>query len=187
MSYLDKIISLDEKLKTQYGDDGKLSKTADRHVTNPGESKAEHRKDATEFVTKHKKRASDVTPQTGKIPGPKPATAKESIVYAMNRWAKHLAEAGRELGGVAKPYEGKKASDIRDPRVRSAAEKQKAKIDKKLGIKTNPDAGQLVQQGQEEKKKKRREGGAAGTPTEPSDIAKADAAESRRKEAGPNP
>ena len=98
MSYLDKIISLDERLKTQYGDDGKLSQTADRRVTNPGESKKQHREDATEFAEKHKKRASDVTPQTGKIPGPKPprpkpATQKEALVYAMNRWATHLAEA----------------------------------------------------------------------------------------------
>lgn len=109
---------------------------------------------------------------------------KESLVYAFNRWATHLAEAGRELGGIAKPYEGKKTSDIKDPRVRSAAEQQKAKVDKKLGVKTNPDAGQLVQQSQEQKKKKRREGGAAGTPTEPSDIAKADAAEDKKKLAG---
>lgn len=108
---------------------------------------------------------------------------KESLVYAFNRWATHLAEAGRELGGIAKPYEGKKTSDIKDPRVRSAAEQQKAKVDKKLGVKTNPDAGQLVQQSQEQKKK-RREGGAAGTPTEPSDIAKADAAEDKKKLAG---
>lgn len=115
--------------------------------------------------------------------GPK-GKLPEALVYAFNRWSEHLAEAGRELGGIAKPYEGKKTSDIKDPRVRSAAEKQKAKVDKKLGVKTNPDAGQLVQQSQEQRRNKRREGGAAGTPTEPRDIAKADAAEDKKKMAG---
>ena len=68
MSYLDKVLSIDEKLETQYGKPGKLSKSADRHTTNPGESKKQHRKDATKFAKENKKMASDVTPQTGKLP-----------------------------------------------------------------------------------------------------------------------
>lgn len=68
MSYLDKVLNINEKLETQYGKPGKLSKSADRHTTNPGESKKQHRKDATKFAKKHKKMASDVTPQTGKLP-----------------------------------------------------------------------------------------------------------------------
>lgn len=180
MSYLDKIASQleeraaakvvnpqDERDRTVTG--GRTGQTTGTKRLMKGGSK-QASASAAERVKTH------TAGPKGKLP--------EAIVYAFNRWATHLAEAGRELGGIAKPYEGKKTSDIKDPRVRSAAEKQKAKVDKKLGVKTNPDAGQLVQQSQEQKRNKRREGGAAGTPTEPRDIAKADAAEDKKKMAG---
>jgi hypothetical protein len=52
MRYLD---ALNEKFDKQYGTK-KDSKSADRHVTNPGESKAQHRADAIKFLSKHRKK-----------------------------------------------------------------------------------------------------------------------------------
>jgi hypothetical protein len=181
MSYLDKImLSLEEgkpAAKVVNPDDDR-----DRVVTGGRTGQTTGTKRLMKGGTK-KASASAADRVKMHTAGPK-GKLPENIAYAFNRWAQHLAEAGRELGGVAKPYEGKKTSDIKDPRVRSAAEQQKAKVDRKLGVKTNPDAGQLVQQSQEQKRDKKRQGGAAGTSTEPKDIAKADAAEDKKKMAG---
>ena len=52
MRYLD---ALNEKFDKQYGTN-KDSRSASRHVTNPGQSKAQHRADAIEFLKKHRKK-----------------------------------------------------------------------------------------------------------------------------------
>ena len=105
MSYLDKVLSIDEKLQTQYGKPGKLSKSADRHTTNPGESKKQHREDATKFAKKHKKMASDVTPQTGKIPDHTEykrigALMAEALGHRVDEIAPLIAGAAK-VGGMA--------------------------------------------------------------------------------------
>lgn len=106
----------------------------------------------------------------------------ESFVYAFNMWSFMLAEAGRKLGPIAQRYEGQKTTDITDRRLRAAAKREKARVEKKLGIKTNPDAGQLVQQHQERRRKKKRK--VLGLPPETPDIARADRAEDKRKMRG---
>lgn len=111
-----------------------------------------------------------------------PSSVAESFVYAFNMWSFMLAEAGRKLGPIAKRYEGQKTSDITDRRLRAAAKREKARVEKKLGIKTNPDAGQLVQQHQERKRKKKRK--ALGLPPETPDIAKADREQDEIKKRG---
>lgn len=114
--------------------------------------------------------------------GPK-GKLPENIAYAFNRWAEHLAEAGRELGPIAKRYEGKRASDVRDPRVKADVSAENKRTSKKLGVKTNIDAGQAIQQ-RKARGAHKSGGPAAGTSTEPKDIAKADAAEDKKKMAG---
>ena len=111
-----------------------------------------------------------------------PSSVAESFVYAFNMWSFMLAEAGRKLGPIAKRYEGQKTTDITDRRLRAAAKREKARVEKKLGIKTNPDAGQLVQQHQERKRKKKRK--VLGLPPETPDIAQADREEDKRKMRG---
>jgi hypothetical protein len=106
----------------------------------------------------------------------------ESFVYAFDMWSLMLAEAGRKLGPIAQRYEGQKTTDITDRRLRAAAKREKARVEKKLGIKTNPDAGQLVQQHQERRRKKKRN--VLGLPPETPDIAKADRAEDKKKMRG---
>lgn len=114
--------------------------------------------------------------------GPK-GKLPEALVYAFNRWAEHLAEAGRELGPIAQRYEGKRASDVKDPRVKRDVEGENRKASKKLGVKVNMDAGQAIQQ-RKAAGRHRSGGPAAGTSTEPKDVAKADAAEDKKKMAG---
>lgn len=113
------------------------------------------------------------------------SSIEDSFVYAYSVWSIMLAEAGRQLGPIAKRYEGQKATDITDRSLRAAAKREKAKIEKKLRIKTNPDAGQLVQQHQERKRRSKRR--ALGLPPETPDIARADREEDKKKRAGDRP
>lgn len=104
------IEGVDEALGTQYGSKGsKLRPTAQRHTTNPGESKASARKDMSQFAKEHKRTAKDVVKQTGKIPGSKPGQQNEMVAaykdlaLRIDELAPLLAVAGKAaaLGGKA--------------------------------------------------------------------------------------
>ena len=179
MSYLDKIASQleeraaakvvnpqDERDRTVTG--GRTGQTTGTKRLMKGGSK-QASASAAERVKTH------TAGPKGKLP--------EALVYAFNRWAEHLAEAGRELGPIAQRYEGKRASDVKDPRVKRDVEGENRKASKKLGVKVNMDAGQAIQQRKAAGRHKSG-GPAAGTSTEPKDVAKADAAEDKKKMAG---
>jgi len=187
MSYLDKII-----LGLQEG------KAPGKRV-NAGEGDSQGNTGSDEYVSGG--RTGQATPQGRLLKrGTKKASASaaervkthtagpkgklpEAIVYAFNRWAEHLAEAGRELGPIAKRYEGQRASDVTDPKVKRDVESENQRASKKLGVKVNMDAGQAIQQRKAAGRHKSG-GPAAGTSTEPKDVAKADAAEDKKKMAG---
>jgi hypothetical protein len=180
MSYLDKImLSLEEgkpAAKVVNPDDDR-----DRVVTGGRTGQTTGTKRLMKGGTK-KASASAADRVKMHTAGPK-GKLPENIAYAFNRWAEHLAEAGRELGPIAKRYEGKRASDVKDPRVKADVSAENKRTSKKLGVKTNIDAGQAIQQ-RKARGAHKSGGPAAGTSTEPKDIAKADAAEDKKKMAG---
>lgn len=99
--------TLKEALATKFGSKGsKLSKTSSRHATNPGESKAEARDDATKFTKRHGQQASQTHKQTGKIPGPKPGEKNEQVeayrdlAYRIDELLPALAAGAARVGAA---------------------------------------------------------------------------------------
>ena len=180
MSYLDKVIGRVEEgkapAKVVNPQDEK-----DRYVSGGRTGQATGTKRLMKSGTK-KASASAAERVKTHTAGPK-GKLPEAVAYAIQRWATHLAEAGRELGPIAKKYEGQRASDVKDPKVKRDVEGENKRASKKLGVKVNMDAGQAIQQ-RKAAGRHRSSGSAAGTSTEPKDIAKADAAEDKKKMAG---
>ena len=180
MSYIDKVISRIQEGKrpakvVNPGDE------TDRYVSGGRTGQTTGTKRLMKGGTK-KASASAAERLKMHTSGPK-KKLPEAMVYAIQRWAEVLGEAGRELGPIAKRYEGKRASDVKDPKVKAAVSAENRRTSKKLGIRTNIDAGQAIQQ-RKARGAHRGRGPAAGTSTEPKDIAKADAAEDKKKIAG---
>ena len=192
MSYKDKISYIIEKRSRGVGP-AKTNQTSQQKAM--GESPAQFRMATAENIVdkrgkikmtraERKRRAKELLQGRSN----QRSSIEDSFVYAYNVWSIMLAEAGRKLGPIAQRYEGAKVTGITDPRLRKAAKREKARIEKKLGIKTNPDAGQLVQQHQERRRRQKRKAigldPEAGLPPETPDIARADREEDKRKMRG---